>query len=208
MKSARRSPGLTPAGSRFPVPCSWIPLPLIRSRPPVGSLFSASSVSSGSSDSLMGHGRLLASTTAKRMHHVLRERGHLRPVRPFTYFISLSRMCADLSALQYGQIWYRVEARCFSSSIHHPTNRIGKRGSFDSYSDKLSTSIIINNCDLKVQPYSPTEQSTSSSSASMISPIDEALRVPESVLDPTSVRRLPVPDTPKSMLLDSALDQV
>jgi pheromone a factor receptor len=83
-----------------------------------------------------------------------------------------------------------------------------KRDSFDSYSDKLSTSIILNDCDLKVQPYSPTEQSTSSSSSSMISPVDEVPRVPESVLDHTSVRRPSVPDAPKSVYPDSALDQV
>jgi pheromone a factor receptor len=83
-----------------------------------------------------------------------------------------------------------------------------KRDSFDSYSDKLSTSIILNDCDLKVQPYSPTEQSTSSSSSSMISPVDEVPREPESVLDPTSVRRPSVPDAPKSVFPDSALDQV
>ena len=83
-----------------------------------------------------------------------------------------------------------------------------KRDSFDSYSDKLSTSIVINDYDLKAQPYSPTEQSTSSSSSSMISPIDEVPRVPESVLDPTSARRPSVPDAPKSVFPDSALDQV
>ena len=83
-----------------------------------------------------------------------------------------------------------------------------KRDSFDSYSDKLSTSIIINDYDLKVQPYSPTEQSTASSSSSIASPVDEVPRVPESVLDPASVRRPSVPDAPKSVHPDSALDQV
>jgi len=82
-----------------------------------------------------------------------------------------------------------------------------KRDSFDSYSDKLSTSITIE-YDLKVQPYSPTEQSTSSSSSSMHSPIDEVPRVPESILDPASTRRPSVPDAPKSVRPDSALDQV
>jgi len=83
-----------------------------------------------------------------------------------------------------------------------------KRDSFDSYSDKLSTSITIGEYDLKVQPYSPTEPSTSSSSSSMHSPIDEVPRVPESVLDPASVRRPSVPDAPKSVYPDSAIDQV
>jgi len=83
-----------------------------------------------------------------------------------------------------------------------------KRDSFDSYSDKLSTSITIGEYDLKVQPYSPTEQSTSSSSSSMISPIDEVPRVPESIFDPASVRRPSVPDAPKSVHPDNALDQV
>jgi pheromone a factor receptor len=83
-----------------------------------------------------------------------------------------------------------------------------KRDSFDSYSDKLSTSITIGEYDLKVQPYSPTEQSTSSSSSSMTSPVDEVPRVPESVLDPTSVRRPSVPDAPKSVHPDHAFDQV
>jgi len=42
----------------------------------------------------------------------------------------------------------------------------------------------------------------------MISPVDEVPREPESVLDPTSVRRPSVPDAPKSVFPDSALDQV
>jgi len=83
-----------------------------------------------------------------------------------------------------------------------------KRDSFDSYSDKLSTSIIIGDYDLKPQPYSPTEQSTSSSSSSMISPVDQVPQIPESVLDSASVRRPSVPDAPKSVHPDSALDQV
>jgi pheromone a factor receptor len=90
--------------------------------------------------------------------------------------------------------------------ITHETE--SKRDSFDSFSDKLSTSITINEYDLKVQPYSPTEQSTSSSSSSMISPVDDVPRVPESVLDPASVRRPSVPDAPKSVHPDHALDQV
>jgi len=83
-----------------------------------------------------------------------------------------------------------------------------KRDSFDSYSDKLSTSIIIGDYDLKPQPYSPTEQSTSSSSSSMISPVDQAPQIPESVLDSASVRRPSVPDAPKSVHPDYVLDQV
>ena len=83
-----------------------------------------------------------------------------------------------------------------------------KRDSFDSFSDKLSTSITINEYDLKVQPYSPTEQSSSSSSSSMNSPVDDVPRVPESVLDAASVRRPSVPDAPKSVHPDHALDQV
>jgi pheromone a factor receptor len=79
-----------------------------------------------------------------------------------------------------------------------------KRDSFDSFSDKLSTSIIINDYDLKV-PYSPTEQSSSSSSSSMI---DEVPRVPESILDHASARKPSVPDAPKSVHPDNALDQV
>jgi pheromone a factor receptor len=82
-----------------------------------------------------------------------------------------------------------------------------KRDSFDSYSDKLSTSITIGEYDLKV-PYSPTEQSTSSSSSSVHSPVDEVPRVPESALDPASTRRPSVPDAPKSVYPDNALDQV
>ena len=80
------------------------------------------------------------------------------------------------------------------------------RDSFDS-SDKLSTSIIISDCGLEVQPYSPTEQSSSSSVSSMISLTDEVPWVPESVPDPTSVRWTSVPDTPKSVYPDRALDQ-
>ena len=83
--------------------------------------------SSGSSDSLMRQGRTTASWPRPHqtfwMHHVLREH-HLRLVRPFIYFISLPLMCADLSSLQYGQIWYWLEDWCFASSAHHSTNRI------------------------------------------------------------------------------------
>ena len=79
------------------------------------------------------------------------------------------------------------------------TQQIESRDSFDSYSDKLSMSIIVDDCNFKVQPYSPTEQLNSSSSSGMISPIDEVPRVPESVFDPTSVRRPSVLDAPKSV---------
>lgn len=81
-----------------------------------------------------------------------------------------------------------------------------KRDSFDSFSDKLSTSIVINEYDVKLQPYSPTDQSNSSSSSSSV--IDEVPRRPDSVLDPTEVRRPSVPDAPKSVHPDNALDQV
>jgi len=83
-----------------------------------------------------------------------------------------------------------------------------KRDSFDSSSDKLSTSITIGEYDLKVQPYSPTEQSNSSSSSSIISAVDDIPRVPESVLDPASVRRPSVPDAPKSVHPDYPFYQV
>lgn len=83
-----------------------------------------------------------------------------------------------------------------------------KRDSFDSSSDKLSTSITIGEYDLKVQPYTPTEQSNSSSSSSMISVVDDIPQVPESVLDPASVRRPSVPDAPKSVHPDDPFYQV
>lgn len=83
-----------------------------------------------------------------------------------------------------------------------------KRDSLDSFSDKFSTSISINDYELKVQPSSPTERSTSSSSSSMISAVDDVPRVPESILDSASVRRPSVPDAPKSVHPDNALDQV
>ena len=83
-----------------------------------------------------------------------------------------------------------------------------KRDSFDSFSDKLSTSITIGEYDLKVQPYSPTEQSSSSSSSSVNSPVDEVPRGPESILDSASTRRPSVPDAPKSVHPDNALDRV
>jgi len=82
-----------------------------------------------------------------------------------------------------------------------------KRDSLDSFSDKLSTSIIIDEYDLKV-PYTPTDQSTSSSSSSVNSPVDEVPRVPESTVDLASVRRPSVPDAPKSVYPDNVLDQV
>ena len=90
--------------------------------------------------------------------------------------------------------------------ITHETD--SKRDSFDSFSDKLSTSITINEYDLKAQPYSPTEPSTSSSSSSVNSPVEDVPRVPESVLDHASVRRPSVPDAPKSVHPDHVLDQV
>jgi hypothetical protein len=82
-----------------------------------------------------------------------------------------------------------------------------KRDSFDSYSDKLSTSITIGEYDPKVQLYSPTEQSTSSSSSSVTSPVEEVLRASESVLDSASVRRPSFSDAPGSVHSDHALDQ-
>jgi pheromone a factor receptor len=83
-----------------------------------------------------------------------------------------------------------------------------KRDSFDSSSDKLSTSITIGEYDLKVQPYSPMEQSTSSSSSSVISVDDGIHQAPELVFDPASARRPSVPDAPKSVRPDDALYQV
>ena len=84
-----------------------------------------------------------------------------------------------------------------------------KRDSLDSFSDRFSTPININEYELKVQPYSPTEQPTSSSSnLSVIAPVDEVPRVPEFVLNSASVRRPSVPDAPKSVHPDSVLDQV
>lgn len=82
-----------------------------------------------------------------------------------------------------------------------------KRDSLDSFSDKLSTSITVNEYELKVQPYSPTEQSTSSSSSSVISP-DEVPQYPQYVIDPASARKPSVPDAPKSVHPDNAFDQV
>jgi pheromone a factor receptor len=79
--------------------------------------------------------------------------------------------------------------------ITHETD--SKRDSFDSFSDKLSTSITIGEYDLKA----PVEQSSSSSSSSMSSPVE----VSELVIDQ---RRSSVPDAPKSVHPDNALDQV
>jgi len=59
-----------------------------------------------------------------------------------------------------------------------------KRYSFDSYSDKYSTS------------------------SSVIYIVDKAPRVPESALDPALVKRPPVPDAPKSFYPDKAFDRV
>lgn len=83
-----------------------------------------------------------------------------------------------------------------------------KRDSFDSCSDKLSTSITIHESDLKAPCYSPTEQSVSSSSSSVVSAAYEVPRVPESILDHASTRRPSVPDAPKSVHPDHAFDQV
>jgi pheromone a factor receptor len=82
-----------------------------------------------------------------------------------------------------------------------------KRDSFDSFSDRLSASITVGEYELKVQPYSPTEQSTSSSSSSVISP-DEVPQVPRYVIDTASARKPSVPDAPKSVHPDNAFDQV
>jgi pheromone a factor receptor len=92
--------------------------------------------------------------------------------------------------------------------LAHETH--AKRDSFDSFSDKLSTSIILNEYDLKAQPYSPTDQSNDSSSSSMISPADSEAspRAPDFVLDHSTPRKPSVPDAPKSVHPDNALDQV
>ena len=84
---------------------------------------------------------------------------------------------------------------------------VSKRDTLDSFSDRLSTSISVNEYELKVQPYSPTEQSTSSSSSSVMYP-DEVPQVPQYVIDPASARKPSVPDAPKSVHPDNAFDQV
>ena len=83
-----------------------------------------------------------------------------------------------------------------------------KRGSLDSFSDKLSTSITVGEYDLKVRPQSSAEQPISSSSSSVMPAADEVPRVPEPVLDPASARKPSVPDAPKSVHPDNDFDQV
>jgi pheromone a factor receptor len=142
----------------------------------------------GFADEAKKHYRLLASTVTKRLG--------------YTTFSETAPISASMVKSGTGSRT-GVSLPVF---ITHETD--SKRDSFDSFSDKLSTSITINEYDLKVQPYSPTDQSTSSSSSSMNSPIDDVPRVPESILDPASVRRPSVPDAPKSVHPDHVLDQV
>lgn len=61
-----------------------------------------------------------------------------------------------------------------------------KRDAFNSCSDELLTSLTVGEYDLKVQPYSPTEQSTLSNSSGVDSPVDEVPRVLRSAFGPTS----------------------
>lgn len=79
-----------------------------------------------------------------------------------------------------------------------------KRASLDSFSDKLS----IGEYDLKDLPRSSAEQPTTSSSSSVIPPIEEVPQAPQSVPDSAPVRKSSVPDVPKSAYPDNGLDQV
>jgi pheromone a factor receptor len=160
----------------------------------------------GFADEAKKNYRLLASTVSKRLGYTT-----------FTESVGISDSYVD-SSLHFASVHVLIYP--FYSMVKSGTGSKGgvslpvfitqqiesKRDSFDSYSDKLSTSIIINEYELKV-PYSPTEQSTSSSSSSMISP-EEVPRVPESILDHTSTRKPSIPDAPKSVHPDNALDQV
>jgi pheromone a factor receptor len=142
----------------------------------------------GFADEAKKHYRIVASTVTKRLG--------------YTTF-------AESAAISDSMVKSGTGSRTGVSLPVFITQQIeSKRDSFDSYSDKLSTSITIGEYDLKVQPYSPTEQSSSSSSSSMNSPLEEVPRVPESILDPASVRRPSIPDAPKSVHPDNALDQV
>ena len=162
----------------------------------------------GFADEAKKHYRLLASTVTKRFGYTT-----------FTETAAISSSYVDLSP-QFASdhvlihpLYSMVRSGTGSKTgvslpvlITQQTH--SKKDSFDSYSDKLSTSITIDEFDLKAQPHSPTEQSTSSCSSSVISPFDEVPRVPESVLDSASVRRPSVPDAPKSVHPDNGLDQV
>jgi len=83
-----------------------------------------------------------------------------------------------------------------------------KRGSLDSFSDKLSTSITVDEDDPKVRPCSSAEQLTPASSSNAIPSVDEVPRAPQSISDPAPVRKPSVPDAPRSVYPDSGLDQV
>ena len=83
-----------------------------------------------------------------------------------------------------------------------------KRGSLDSFSDKLSTSITVGEDDPKVRPCSSAEQLTPASSSNAIPSVDEVPRAPQPTSDPAPVRKPSVPDTPRSVYPDSGLDQV
>ena len=150
--------------------------------------------------------RLLASTITKRFGHTTFSESAISDSHVHSFTSFRFRPYVLICPL-YSMVKYGTGSKADVSLPVFITQQIeSMRDSFDS-SDKLSTSIIINDCGLEVQPYSPTEQSSSSSSLSLISPIDEVLRVPESVLDPTSVRTPSVSDARKSVYPDSALDQ-
>ena len=164
----------------------------------------------GFADEAKKNYRLLASTVTKRFGYTtFSETAAISDSYVFLLLPSFRFRTTRLNHTFYSMVKSGTGSKAgVSLPVFITQQTESKRDSFDSYSDKLSTSITIGEYDLKVQPYSPTEQSTSSSSSSINSPVDEVPRVPESILDPASVRRPSVPDAPKSVYPDSALDQV
>lgn len=86
---------------------------------------------------------------------------------------------------------------CVSLPVFITKQVESKRDTIDSFSDKLSTSIMFDDYDFNKRPYSLTEQSTSG----VVPPTYE-------VIDITSARKRSIPDAPKSAYPDSTLDQV
>ena len=68
--------------------------------------------------------RILASTITRHFGYTTFSESAISDSYAHSSTSSRFRTCAELSFLQYGQIWDWLEDRCFTSSVHRPTNRI------------------------------------------------------------------------------------
>ena len=77
----------------------------------------------GFADEAKKHYRLVASTVTKRLGYTTFTESTAIS-GSYVYSISFRfRTCADPFSLQYGQVWYRIEDRCFASCVHYPSDR-------------------------------------------------------------------------------------